>query len=720
MFRTCRLFVVLLLVTVGGYASDGVPVSALDIMKHVTSCAHAHATAIGEYTSKLYIKGVLDVRKKNILFRYVPSLFRLEKGVRQYMTESYSNLHFTAPNIYDQKLISECGTMPRNKFQAEVIDYFHLNIYSTGMVKERLLSPLSTHARKYYTYTIDSTFIHKGYQSYRVRFLPKSKSDRLVAGYMVVTDSVWSVRELRFSGHSNLLLFENLIRMGDVGDDDELLARDFECRVRFRFMGNVVYGTYQASYDYDRIVRSQPNTSRRRNRHKYDLSNSYTLKCDNNSWNRGRRYIDSIRPLPLDNSEWNIYYNWEERRKDTTTVKESKRAQKFLQKTQDVFLSDLSFDVPKLGKFKLSPLINPFLLSYSKKKGISWRQDLKLTKNFSRSRSVVSSCRLGYNFKHKEFYWTLSGRWNYCPQKRGSLYASIGNGHRIYSSEVLDALKQLPDSLVNFNQMYLGYFKNLRFQLHHTFEPVNGLEVMCGIQVNRRTAIDLPNFAKEGSDLKVPDEFRGKFRKVYVGFAPRVRLKYTPGQYYYMNGHRKINLYSHFPTFILDYERGIKGVFNSTGVYERLEFDLQHQIRMKELEVLSYRLGAGAFTNQRELYFVDFVNFRRNNLPVGWNDEIGGTFHLLDGDWYNSSRVYVRGHLTYEAPFILLRHLIKYTRYVQKERIYCGVLFMPHLNPYMEIGYGIGTHIFDLGLFLGVENFHKVEFGCKFTFELFN
>ena len=81
-----------------------------------------------------------------------------------------------------------------------------------------------------------------------------------------------------------------------------------------------------------------------------------------------------------------------------------------------------------------------------------------------------------------------------------------------------------------------------------------------------------------------------------------------------------------------------------------------------------YRFGLGAFTNQEQLYFVDFANLARSNLPVGWNDDIGGVFQLLDGRWYNSSRKYVRAHFTYEAPFLLLRHLIKYTRYVQNER----------------------------------------------------
>lgn len=137
-----------------------------------------------------------------------------------------------------------------------------------------------------------------------------------------------------------------------------------------------------------------------------------------------------------------------------------------------------------------------------------------------------------------------------------------------------------------------------------------------------------------------------------------------------MNGKRKINLHSLYPTFSVDYERGIKGVFKSTGEYERIEFDLQHQIRLGLMRNIYYRFGFGAFTNQDELYFVDFANFSRHNLPVGWNDEIGGVFQVLDSRWYNSSRRYVRGHFTYEAPFLILRHLMKYTRYVQNERIY--------------------------------------------------
>lgn len=701
-------------------ASDGKPpVSALEVMRHVSDFAADYCDVVDEYTSNVYIKGKLEVRKKNFLFRYIPSLFKLEKGVKRYMSESYNELHYTAPNIYDQKVVSEYGTIPNGKFQAEILEYFQLNVYAGSMVGERLMSPLSEYARKYYTYTMDSVFYRNDLLSYKIRFIPKSKSDRLIGGYMIVTDGVWTVREIRFSGHAELLLFENLIRMGEVGASDELLPRVFECRVDFKFLGNEMFGDYLTVYDYKNIV-LRDSTQQVGKVKTYDLSNSFTLKCDTNAWKKGRSYIDSIRPVPLDRDEWRVYYLWEDRRAKDTVDVTKERSSRFLKTTQNVFFSDLSFDLPKLGKLKSSPIINPFLLSYSKSKGFSWRQDLGLSKNLPRGRSLSVGCRLGYNFTFKEFYWNLSTDWNYCPEKLGKVYVGIGNGQRIYSSEMLDGIRALPDSLVNFNQINLGYFKNLRLETYHSREIVNGLKLQVGVILNRRKALDLPKYAQEGVDLQVPSKYRKLFQSVYGSFAPRVKLEWTPGQYYYMNGNRKIPLYSRFPTFVLDYERGLGGILKNSCKYERLEFDMHQQITLKELERISYRVGIGGFTNRQNLYFVDFIYFRRNNLPVGWNDEIGGMFHLLNGGWYNSSRMYLRGHITYDAPFIFFKHLMKYTRYIQKEKIYGGILVMPHLIPYMELGYGIGTHIFDFGLFVGTEQFRDVKFGCKFTFELFN
>jgi hypothetical protein len=362
------------------------------------------------------------------------------------------------------------------------------------------------------------------------------------------------------------------------------------------------------------------------------------------------------------------------------------------------------------------------MLDYSHSRGISYRQRFKYNRLFTDGKLLRIVPQIGYNFTKKELYVKGGLEFQYWPQKLGSIELNAGNGDRIFSSVVLDKLKSLPDHSMNFDEMNLDYFKDVYVDAFHNIEPVNGLFIKFGTSMHWRSLTDhsrfqLKEFIEQagGGMLQNLD-----LRSQYNSFAPRLRVEWTPGMYYYMVGKRKMNIGSSMPTFIFDYERGLKNVFNSNDEHERMEFEVQQKIKLNQIRSLSYRAGFGMFTKLDNIYFVDFVNFRRSNIPEGWNDDIGGTFQLLDRQWFNSSRNYVRSNLTYESPFILLRPFNKWLGMVQQERLYGGVLFMPHLNPYVELGYGIGTHVFDVGAFISLINGKFDTIGFKFTFELFN
>ena len=694
------------------------------IMDRVIFFAPFYERIVDEYKAELYIKGWANIRKKNHLLRFIPSMFRIKKGVREYMMETYSELHYTAPDIYDQKVKASVGTTSELwELDGRLLEYFHINIYSSTLLYDKLLSPLAANAKKYYTYYIDSIMGEAHNREFRIRFMPKSKSFQLVGGYMIVSDNVWSVREIRFSGRSEMLRFNNQVRMGQVGSKDEFLPVHFNVDATFRLLGNVIDGSYTAVLDYKDIHQKDPAAAAGRNRlkSKYDLSDSYTLLTDTNAYQRDTAYFNTLRPIPLTPHEQTLYEDFFLRR-DTLLYKKKPKNKRleFWGQIGDALVSRYTVDFAKMGSVRCSPLINPLLLSYSGSNGFSYRQEFKYNRLFTGDRLLRVVPKLGYNFKRKEFYWSINSDFDYWPRKRAALHVSVGNGNRIYSSKMLDELKAMPDSIFNFDLIHLDYFKDLYFNFRHSFEITNGLDISLGFSAHKRTAVEKSRFVITGDYPMPPPEFMERFRNTYISFAPRIRVEWTPALYYYMNGKRKINLRSDYPTFSVDYERGIEGGFKSTGEYERVEFDLQHKIQLGLMRNIYYRFGFGAFTNQDELYFVDFANFSRHNLPVGWNDEIGGVFQVLDSRWYNSSRRYVRGHFTYEAPFLILRHLMKYTRYVQNERIYISALSMPHLQPYLEVGYGIGTHIFDVGVFVSSENWKFGGIGCKFTFELFN
>lgn len=710
------------------------------IMKKVIFFAPFYEKIIDDYRAELYIKGRFNIRKKNHILRFVPSMFRIKKGVNEYMMETYSDLHYTAPRNYDQKVKAAIGTASEFwEMDGRLPDFFHINIYSPSLLYDKLLSPLAPNARKYYKYRVDSVMGPEHARSYRVRFMPCNKSFQLVAGYVVVSADVWSVREMRFAGRNEMLRFRNLVKMGDVGEKDEFLPQHYELEGRFKFLGNVVDAIYHAHLRYSDITQHSVSVGLLRSKTKYDLTESYTMRTDTNAQKRDTAYFNKVRPLPLLTHEEQLYDDFFQRR-DTLLPHGGKRRRPALQfwgQIGDALISRYSVDLKRVGSVKCSPLINPFLLSYSGSNGISYRQEFKYNRLFSGDRLLRIVPRIGYNFKQKEFYWRVLTDFYYWPSRRAALHVDVGRGNRIYSSEVLDDLKAIPDSIFDFSQIHLDYFDDYYIKLRHTWEVINGLTLDIGLSMHRRTEVNRSRFVLldptlpgggvaptiDGSNLNPPNfdvSLLSKFRHAYNSFAPGMKLTYTPGQYYYMDGKRKVNLYSRYPSMSVEWERGIGGVLANSSTYERIEVDAQQHIPLGLMRNFYWRAGWGAFTNQRELYFVDFANLHRSNLPTGWHEDISGVFQLLDGRWYNSSRQYVRGHATLEVPFLIMPHLAKYTRFVLNERIYLNVLTVPHLKPYIEIGYGIGTHVFDFGLFGSFANWGFQKIGCKFTFELFN
>ncbi len=619
------------------------------------------------------------------------------------------------------KVKARTGTLRRNRGEiGSIMEYFNVNIYDTSLLPNKLLSPLSKSGLKHYYYLLDSVWGSKESLHYKVLIVPRHKSNQLVSGYMVVNDGTWIIDEFYFTGKVEQVTYKAKVEMGRSGNA-RFRPKHIDVSMLFSFVGNKIEAKYDAIFNYKYITLADVNEKQESSwkKSKFDLTESYNLSTDSASAISDTLYMQSVRPIPLSQEEQNLYGDFK-LRSDTIKNGNAKKKSKgsiFLGALGDAMISNYTINLADLGSVICSPLINPLLFGYSRSNGYSYVQKFKYNYLFHSQKLLRIVPRFGYNFTHKEFYWRADISFVYWPERIGQINLRIGNGNRIYSSDVVDEIKNMSDTVLNFNKLNLDYFKDNYVILTHKLEISNGLSVEAGFSYHRRTLVDKSNI----NNPLLHEQLSGKFRDTYVSFAPRIRVEWTPKMYYYMNGKRKMNLYSRYPTFSIDWERGIKGVFSSVGHYERLELDMQQDFKLGAMRNFFYRLGCGAFTNQKDLYFVDFVNFTRNNLPEGWNDEIGGTFQLLDRHWYNSSDKYVRGHVTYETPFLLFSHLRKYTNIIQNERLYGGVLYVPNLlTPYVEIGYGVGTHIFDFGFFSSFLEGKFETVGCKFTFELFN
>lgn len=713
-FRFGILSIAVLFILLPSHAQSSDEQRAMDSLLHTACMRGRQALAdIREYDARLYIRCRMNVDKRNALIRLVPSMFKFRQGLNAYIAETNNVLHYTAPNIYDRKITELTGTFPNLQSQPDIFtDYFYINIYATTLLEDKLLSPLAVENKSYYRYKLDDYAPTD--KEFHIIITPRHRNTQLVRGEVRLDRRTGIIRSINIEGEYDLLNFRLHITMGREGTAAFLPAR-YRGEIDFKFAGNKLSGYYLADIDYGNIltgyIREEKSIRRQ-----LDLTQSYILSNEQARFLKSPWEFRDYRSVPLNAADSLIYRQAELFNDSTRNAAMQRPKKRFLWGTLgDLVLKSHRFNMGSTASVRISPIINPVLFSYSSTYGYSYRVDFPLQLQFRKGQSLELFPRIGYNFTNKQLYWLVRNTINYLPRKQGNLIFSIGNGERIYNSSVLDKLKNETRANINFDALNLDYFNDFHWDLSNRIELTNGLRLTTGIIYHRRTPFQKPLFsAFSGIQLDPPS-----IPTTYVSFAPHVRLEFTPWQYYYYANNNKVNTTSSFPTFSLDWERGLKNGSRSTFTYERFEFEINYKLKIKSLRSIMARLGYGFFTKQSDVFFVDYANFSRYGIPYGWEDELGGVFHLLNRGWYNASTYYVRCNAIYESPMLLFTRIPGLTRYMQQERLYLNLLRMSNLPFYCEAGYGFATHVFDIGLFVNNINGRFNTFGCKFTFELF-
>lgn len=685
---------------------------------------------VKEFRAQMYLKGSVELKRRNFLLKYVPFMFHLQKDENFYVMESVSDLHYTSPNLYDQKMIAAQGTVKAgNVYASTMLRHLKVQVYDDYLLDGQVLSPIGQKANHYYKYHLDSIYRTQGNIAYKISFSPVNSSYQLARGYLVVSGGNWSVREFYFKAKTDFFEISNLVNYGELGTKKELLPTDFDVWITFRFLKNKLYGAYTAKIDYKEID-VDPYLSCDMTIHKkrqLDMSKAYTLSLDKQEVCVDSAVFAKYRPIPLNSEELACYQRYKKHADFELEYPETKTKNvNFWGEVSDRLLRSYTFDWKKAGSLKGSAIFNPFYLSYDGKNGLSYKQRFKYNRIFTGDRLLRVSPKVGYNFTHKEFYWDLYSEWYYAPKWNAAILMEVGWGNRIYNSQLVDMLRESSGDTFDWNQINLSTFKDRHLSILHEVEPWNGVKIAAGFighnrtEVNKTKLVITDDTDDESSSELYDPEIVSKLQHSYCSFSPRVRIKWVPYQSYYYDGFRKVNLDSNSPTFTLDWERALPGVFNCLMQYERWEFDMQQRLRVAPLTDLYYRFGAGVYTNHKNTYFADFLYFSKNNLPSGWNDDISGNFYQLNRSDFNSSDKYIRANMTYQSPFLLFNRLFPKRGFTLSERLYCGVLYTPLMSPYSEFGYGMATSVFDMGFFVGFEKSKFQSCGVKFTFELFS
>lgn len=676
------------------------------IMRCVISVASHEEKTLVEYDAEIYIKGRTEILQNNILLRLAHHILPVNRKNRDMLFEMVSQSQYTAPNTYKHEIKAITGnSIPNQKKQQEALNFLNINLYSPTINKEDLVTPISSNAFSYYKFELIGKESINDSVVYKIRIIPKMESQKLISGYIYVLDKHWTIEKIDISGRYSFVKF-NLAMSFSRNEGNFMLPKTAELKTRVSLLGNVIETVYHSSFK-DRKVEWKINTNAPKTKRSLDLTNYYSVTNNEIPIIRDSTFWNRYRDKPLLEEEKALYRN----SKVAHVSKDTTPTAKYLEITENL-TGSINMDI-KSTQLRYSGLFNPSQLGYSKTNGVTYKQRLRFTKNYTNERELRFLPEVGFIFKRKELFVKLGSEFKYLPERMGSLNFTIGNSYQSYSSAFMQEIKELTkDSVFDFENFDLPYFKTYFADLRHQIELFHGLQVAAGVSYFHRT----PSKKKELENNPNIDDL---VNNDYNDFTPVINVSYTPRMYYRMVGHKKEYLYSHYPTITAEIAHGIPGVFKSNSEYCRIELNVQQSIPLGLCRELSYNISGGLYTEQKSIYFADFRFFGQNFFPDRWSEEIGGRFHLLRREWYNASDKYMQGHFLYESPFILLHFLKGGSKHILSERFYFGQLWSPVLNSYTELGYGIGNQIFNIAGFVSFRGKEYQRFGIRFAFELF-
>lgn len=640
------------------------------ILSRIYEYHNTHKAQIDSLRDYVYLRQRFNVERRNPTLWLIPTMYVMAKDPREYIRESYN--HVTYLNRHqlevNRQLLS--GTISGNRNAITPLRNLATpTIYDQAIYDGYMLSPFSKYNRKYYRYKqslqADGTT--------RLDFRPKLYNTQLLNGYAIVDTADGHIIRTVLNGEFDWVSFRTEIRQNPA--DSLLMPTLTRCTTAatFKFIGNRISTLMSADFGCPPMPDSIQHQS-------------------------NRELMDSLRPEPLSEADKEVYARYDEaNRADSAKNDSLPRKTNLLKKIfWDTIGETLVTPIESESEqvyFSISPVINPLYVSYSDTHGLSYMMTLGFQYIFSPHRYITLDPELGYNFKIRQFFFNCPLRVVYNPKRNGYGEIIFANGNRIGNASIQNAISELNRDTIQFTDEGLTRFNDTYLRVYNNIMVFDGFDVESGFVVHHRDAVHKDVMRR----YSLPTYYRSVAFMLGLNIQPWKRG----------------------PLLCIDWERSFRGVAKANIDYERWEIDAQWKRRMPGLRLLNMRLGAGWYSQKKENYFLDYENFRKTNLPSGWEDNWSGEFQLLDDDAFNRSNYYVRANVSYDSPLIAAVWVPYLGKFIEKERFYVNGVLMQQSRPYFEIGYGFTNRYFSVGAFAGFSGIEYQRMGIKFDFELF-
>src|SRR5690554_3433129 len=401
------------LVSLSGFASG----STLDldtVLFRSMNAAAKYNELVESYTAEVYTRTYVETVKKNFLYKHthlIPQFVLHDPKNDEALIETISEFRFDYPNNHVQDIRHVMGTLTRQE-DVEMIPFklLSINIYGETTNDESFFMPIRLSTAKYYRYSLNETFEENKKTYYHIHFTPIYKNTKLLEGSFIVERGTWRVIFFRGEGVDIFSDFSFEISMGDAWITNYLPV-DFTIYQTAAYLGNVLASRHLATIKYKDIrlrELQEPEKS-------LNISDFYKVRLDSVPLQSDPDFWNEKRPIPLQAREAEVIAQHLQRQKE----KREKEARddslinnKIMQQVAQrmVMNSNYRYRSTRVG---YSGLLNPLMLGYSSRDGLTYRQKLSFNIDMSHDRTVKMNAFAGYMFKYKEFFTDFTTTFNY-------------------------------------------------------------------------------------------------------------------------------------------------------------------------------------------------------------------------------------------------------------------------------------------------------------------
>lgn len=538
--------------------------------------------------------------------------------------ESYSDLFYTKPNKYKEvklgykdlgkrdqsQLVLEFSFQKTDAYERQVtvnnpllfepdkneVDFnFYKGAIDLPSFNENPYpSPIGPTAFVMYNFDLEESFFEGGKKVYKIKVTPKLKNANVFQGFLFIEDETFALigTELEIPPHSMKFFkyFKLIQRYKEVSSKQYVLL-DEEFSYHTNLKGNKsAYGNTLLRYsNYD--VSTEISSS---------FLNHGSIIFEDNAYEKSDTFWNSVRPNTLKPRELSFIHIQD----SLSTYKKSAAYFKYLDSLPrkiniwDVTLNGVwLYSREKKRTWFFSSLLNtvhPFAVG-------GYRQAVSgyWNKEWVKANALKIGYDVNYGFQNKNLKGALSASYTYLPKKFASFRVSGSNSY-----EMINDYESLTATFSRSN-----YIDKVEFGAGSVYELLNGVLLDVHAEYGQYTSIDNLELSNWSDDVfgsvNIPKEFQS-YKEVLLD----VNLTLVPFQKYVMTPHKKLIKGSGYPTFKVNYKKGLNSVLGSDVNYDFLQISAFQEIQLKSFGAFNYKVFAGRFLNNQQIRIADRKYFR--------------------------------------------------------------------------------------------------------------